>query len=328
MYLSYQLSFRALLKLPKTLVYLWPFLWLLSAVTSQAQPAEDRAAIKAMCGCFEVTFQYAETFASSPNYDFHDRYNASALEWVTLAEESPSKLVLQHILVIQDTFAMKHWRQDWLYEDPALYTFAGDRVWEYHEMADEAVQGQWTQKVYEVDDSPRYQGSATWIHVDGQDYWESTADAPLPRREYTKRSDYDVLRRLNRHQITADGHVHEQDNAKIRRRGSKGRVLVYEKGLNTYRRVDDARCQAAADWWQNHQAFWADVRAVWNEILDRRQTLQVQETVEGQRLYEVLFPLGDELVGAEGAYSSATGIARIRQAIKPFVDDSAAAAGK
>ena len=27
------------------------------------------------------------------------------------------------------------------------------------------VRGQWTQKVYQVDDSPRYEGSSTWVHL-------------------------------------------------------------------------------------------------------------------------------------------------------------------
>ena len=47
------------------------------------------------------------------------------------------------------------------------------------------VKKQWTQKVYQVDDSPRYSGSATWVHVDGKRYWQNKTGAPLPRREYS-----------------------------------------------------------------------------------------------------------------------------------------------
>ena len=54
---------------------------------------------------------------------------------------------------------------------------------------------------------------------------ESEADAPLPRREYTKRNDYNVLKRINRHEIKDFGWVHEQDNLKILRENSDNLLL-------------------------------------------------------------------------------------------------------
>ena len=29
-------------------------------------------------------------------------------------------------------------------------------------------------KIFQVDDSPRYEGTASWVHVDGKSYWENT----------------------------------------------------------------------------------------------------------------------------------------------------------
>ena len=69
----------------------------------------------------------------------------------------------------------------------------------------------------------------------GRRVWENTANAPLPRREYTKRSDYQVMRRLNSHILTDDGWVHEQDNEKIVVEEDGEYVLVEEKGRNTYK---------------------------------------------------------------------------------------------
>lgn len=89
---------------------------------------------------------------------------------------------------------IKHWRQDWLYENTDLYSFDKGTSWKYKKLDKKAVKGQWTQKVYQVDDSPRYEGSSTWVHVDGKDYWANVADAPLPRREQTHRNDYNVLK--------------------------------------------------------------------------------------------------------------------------------------
>ena len=64
---------------------------------------------------------------------------------------------------------------------------------------------------------------------------------------------------------------------------------------------------------------WADVRTVWNETFDRQQTLQVQDKVDDQRLYEVLFPLNEALVADDGSYDSETGLPQIRAAIEPYV---------
>ncbi len=302
----------------------------LTSLFAFGQKQQDIESIKAMCGCYEVDFQYVETFAPKATYEFHDRYVANALEWVGLVEETPNKLSLQHILVMRDTIALKHWRQDWIFENQELYSFQGDELWNFETLASNDVEGQWTQKVYQVDDAPRYEGNATWIHADGKHYWESTVDAPLPRREYSKRDDYNVLERTNRHEITDEGHVHEQDNTKIRRRSGKDRVLVHEKGMNMYKKVDDSRCQAAADWWQENQAFWSDVRTAWGEIFARQQDLKFATKVDDQRLYEVLFPLSEELM-ADGSYDSEEGLTRIRETITRYITspaDTEVAAGK
>ena len=157
------------------------------------------------------------------------------------------------------------------------------------------MKGQWTQKVFQVDDSPRYEATATWVHIDGRHYWEATADSPLPRREFTKRSDYNLLKRRNRQEIADYGWIHEQDNDKIVRRSNQPDTLIArEKGLDIYRRVDDSRCQAAQDWWAKNQLFWKAVRAEWAQIYNRQQTLQLHKTVDNQPLFMYLFRLNPE----------------------------------
>ena len=101
--------------------------------------------------------------------------------------------------------------------------------------------GKWIQKVYQVDDSPRYEGIGTWIKADGKTYWESTTDAPLPEGSIAKRSDYNVLQRTNRHEIKDYGWVHEQDNKNFKE--NVDTIIAEEKGWNTYKRVDDKKCQ-------------------------------------------------------------------------------------
>ena len=53
---------------------------------------------------------------------------------------------------------MKHWRQDWSYEDSQLNVYQGNNIWRMEQVPAETVRGHWTQAVYQVDDSPRYEG--------------------------------------------------------------------------------------------------------------------------------------------------------------------------
>jgi hypothetical protein len=144
--------------------------------------------------------------------------------------------------------------------------------------------------VYQVDDSPRYEGSSTWVHVDGKSYWENTANAPLPRREYTTRSDYNVTVRGNRHEVTNYGWLHDQDNTKvIREAGKDDVILAQEKGYNTYVKVDDSKCAAAAAWWKSNADKWALVRTKWDDVYGRNQDLTLEEKVDNKVLYKYLF---------------------------------------
>ncbi len=267
------------------------------ATSAQDKKAEDVAAIKKMCGCYEIAFNFAETFSYSEAIDYKPSRTkrTSALEWVQLVEEDKDKIMLQHLLVVgksDEQMVIKHWREDWLYENRDFYMYHADNKWNYEKKSKDEVQGQWTQKVYQVDDSPRYEGSATWVHVDGRSFWENTANAPLPRREYTQRDDYNVTVRSNRHEITTDGWLHDQDNLKVlRKEGEADFVVAEEKGLNTYRKVDDSKCKAAQNWWASNQEMWADVRQNWDKIFAKKKDLILRSKVEEKSLFEHLFAL-------------------------------------
>lgn len=257
---------------------------------------QDRESIKKMCGCFEVEFKFSETF----NYSTDSFYMASknkvahALEYAQLVEENDDLVVIQHLLLIGNEskpHVMKHWRQDWLFENKDFYLYAGDNQWDYINKKEAVVAGSWTQKVYQVDDSPRYEGNGSWVYVDGKTYWENETRAPLPRREYTKRSDYNITLRRNKHIIIDEGWIHDQDNDKILREKRKDVVIAQEKGTNTYKRVADERCLGALTWWEENENFWSLVRSSWSEIYGNKKDLELFEKVDGKRLYEILFAL-------------------------------------
>ncbi|RED45571.1 hypothetical protein DFQ10_102447 [Winogradskyella eximia] len=266
---------------------------------AQKKKTLDQEAIKAMCGCFEVTFNFTETF----NYSSDSLYRPSetkvdkGLEYAFAIVDEDDKISIQHLLQVgrpDSPMIIKHWRQDWLFQNQEFYMYNGDNNWTFEKKSKDDVKGQWTQKVFQVDDSPRYEGSGTWVHVDGKNYWENTTTAPLPRREYTKRSDYNITLRGNRHEITNYGWVHDQDNEKVLREiGKEDVIIAKEKGYNTYKKVDDSRCQASKDWWKAQQDKWALVRTKWDAVYGRNKDLTLAEKVDNKVLFKYL--LDDEI---------------------------------
>ncbi len=256
--------------------------------------SQDQKAIKSMCGCHEVKFNFAETF----QYSKDEKYIPSktkydyGLEWVELVEDQNNKIVLQHLLIVGDTSIVKHWRQDWEFENTNFYQFKKDKTWTFGTKTKNEVKDQWTQRVYQVDDSPRYEGSATWVHVDGRHFWTNTTDAPLPRREFTIRKDYNVLKRTNTQEITNSGWIHDQDNIKIiRDDAGKDIVLAKEKGNDVYTKVADSKCIAAQNYWKKNAGLWKNVRSKWQTVFDLHKDLNLEKSVAEKQLFEHLFDL-------------------------------------
>ena len=86
----------------------------------------------------------------------------------------------------------------------------------------------------------------------------------MPRREYTKRDDYNLMIRGNRHEITNYGWVHKQNNSKIIKNDIESDIIAKE--VNFYKKVNDKRCKDALDWWNLNKSKWDSVRFEWNKI--------------------------------------------------------------
>jgi len=267
-------------------------LLLVSPIITNAQKKQDIEAIKEMCGCFEIDFKFSETFqySNDSNYSKSKNYNAKALEYAKLIKDEKGHISIQHLLVMGD-YVIKHWRQDWIYQNKDLLKYDGNNNWKYISKNKKDVKGQWTQKVFQVDDSPRYEGSATWVHTDGKSYWENSSYAPLPRREYTKRDDYNVMIRGNRHEITKYGWIHDQDNFKVVRDSESNSevIIASEKGLNTYIRVDESKCKEAINWWDENNEKWSLVLEKWNSIYSKKDDISLRRSVENKPLFSFLF---------------------------------------
>lgn len=285
---------------------------------SQSNFQKERSAIKNIAGCYDVTYQFAETFATDSLYSFHERHKSTAREWITVEEETENRIVLQHVLISDDGELMKHWREDWVYENTEGFSYSGDHNWNFITRDKESVKGQWTQKVMQVDDSPRYEGSATWNFSDGKITWSSSCLAPLPRREYTTRSDYKVLKRQNTYTFTGFGYTHEEDNVKFIVNSSGDTNFVMEKGLNTYKKIDDSYAVNAEKWWKENRSFWAEVRKIWAEIYGKKTGLSLYDKVGNKTLFGELLNLARQYEG-ESSGSSSESNENIRNLIYKYI---------
>jgi hypothetical protein len=242
-------------------------------VLAAAPPDKDRQAILAMAGTHAVTFEFQETAAVATGYKINPKpYHETATEVVTVVEDKPERIALQHLLIVPGKEGkpqvIKHWAQIWSWQDTELLDYCGseeDHLWKKIDLTPEQAAGTWSQLVTNIDDTPRYEGYAKWVHEDGESSWQSAATRrPLPRREYSKRDDYDYLVVTNRHTLTPGGWIHYQDNRKVvDRDGEEKRVLCFESGLNSYTRTESPEAEVALAWWKENHAFWDGVRNFW-----------------------------------------------------------------
>ena len=270
--------------------------------TSQAMhclPAQvkfdcDRQAILAMVGEYQVDFNFEEVASFRDDYSLQPSYHSKGFETIFVVEDSGTRIVLQHILVSSNGHVTKHWRQDWQFQPSTIWRYDGvqaEQSWQQTRVSDEQAQGQWLQSVWQVDDSPRYAGLGRWQYEGNTSVWISDiTPRPLPRREHSTRSDYDVLVAQNRQEITATGWTHLQDNLKLDSTAeSARRYLAREFGVNRYTRITTFDFTPAYDYWTRTQAFWRDVRQAWTEQLNTGARLILRPEVEGKSLWLTLF---------------------------------------
>lgn len=264
----------------------------------------DRRAILAMAGSYRVSFDFLETLGFTPDYQPPRPYFSWGTERVEVLEASERFISLQHTLVMffknedgsaGEPMLMKHWRQDWTYEPETLWTFRGDRTWQKVDAA--SPEGRWSQAVFQVDDSPRYEVMGEWRHEGGMSTWRSdNCPRPLPRREFSVRADYNILEGVHEITLSPTGWLHTQHNRKLARDEDGSRYLGLEVGINRYEAISapDLATPLAASW-QKSAPYWQQVREAWSELLGSRDQVRLRPEVEGAKLWQVHFARAGEL---------------------------------
>lgn len=301
-----------------------PAVTAVAADTSAAAAAEDarferdRQAILAMAGDYHVRFAFDETTAFDPAYSVLEPKRSGGHEVVRVIEDTGERIVLQHLLVAEhegQSFVIKHWRQDWVYEPETVLTYVDRDTWQVVAVPAEDRAGAWSQTVWQTDDSPRYGGVGRWRYDGGVAAWESHAERPLARRDAIRHPPFDHYAAMNRHALTPAGWIHAQDNEKRVREGEGARTIVHEFGVNTYRRFDQFDVAAADAYWAATADYWAQVRAAWDAAIaagDGRLTVE-EEPQAGSVTGPELMGLADRL--AAGELDQAAAVARARTVI-------------
>lgn len=294
------------------------------------EPLEkDRLAILAMAGDYRTSFQFTETAGFTDDYAPSQPYFSWGTEHVQVIEVKPRFISLQHTLVmyfkdedgnVMGPMIQKHWRQDWTYEDSDLHTYQGNRVWARKRFPQNEITGTWTQSVFQVDDSPRYEVVGRWNHGDQYSAWASdTSFRPLPRREYSVRGDYNILEGEHRITIVPTGWVHEQHNRKVQREAGKDIFIAQEVGVNRYERISDPDLSEAEASWGIVGPYWKTVRETWNEIFQKYDRFQIKDENNGKKLWEVHFAHANAIEQA-GSYDAAKWDPVIKEAIYSYLN--------
>ena len=274
----------------------------------------DRRAILAMSGGYRASFDFLETLGFTESHSPARPYQSWGTEYVYVVEDKDDFISLQHVLVMYfqnnneepaEPMVMKHWRQDWHYEDNKIHTYQGFNSWKEKTLKDQDVSGKWSQAVYQVDDSPRYQAIGSWQHAGNYSSWLSSETwRPLPRREFSVRNDYDVLIGTNKHTITPTGWVQEEDNLKINLQNPgvlahTSPVIAKEIGLARYERITDHDWTPGDEYWKKTEVFWDSVRRIWSEILEEKQTLKLdQEKLKARSMFMTMFGMAKKFSGS------------------------------
>ncbi len=178
-----------------------------------------------------------------------------------------------------------------------------------------AGKGAWSQTVWQTDDSPRYGGVGRWAYDNGVARWTSNATLrPLARRDAVRHPVYTWYVGQNRHALTPDGWVHEQDNAKVGVLDGKPVTYAHEVVLNSYTKTADPRLGPADAYWAKTKDYWAAVRVAWDETARQHASLAVREEAQnGSMTGPPLMGLADEV--AEGKTTTDAAIVKARAVI-------------
>jgi hypothetical protein len=263
----------------------------------------DRRAILAMAGSYRVNFDFLEIASFTGNGDRPRPYQSWGTEKVYLDIDEPTHISLVHILDMRilgedgkpsEAMVTKHWRQDWYYEPASVVEYQGGNRWAKRALSSSERKGAWVQQVYQVDEAPRYGSVGRWQHNAAFSSWISGDTArPLPRREWSVRKDYALLRGTNRHTVGPAGWMQEENNLKEAGAGAMPYV-GREYGVARYERLKAADFGGADAYYSSTREFWRVVMAEWQGYWRKSTQLNLAAHSDQSGGFADLFELADQ----------------------------------
>ena len=279
------------------------------AIGQSADPqlAQGRKAIESRTGCFLVDYNFVETDALKPGYVRDTRVydvdkDKSVKEWIFAEDIAPTRIRLQHVLLVTDLSGklmddslLKHTGEDWEYNAPFLYDYAGFATWNVKDLKD--TPDFWTRRITNLDDGLRYQCAAAWKTTTAYPDWSCDDASPVPGRETRDmhRKDYNLLDRSSRIVVYDNNWLEREANTKVVDENGTKTPLVKEVGKTWYVRLPDSECAAAQEFVKPRLAFWTIAREAWDQVLTGDSTFVEIAPVKGQpSRYEQMMHLEEE----------------------------------
>tara|TARA_B100000902_G_scaffold376269_1_gene407146 strand:+ start:568 stop:1674 length:1107 start_codon:yes stop_codon:yes gene_type:complete len=263
-------------------------------INTKDKKEKDRFAILSLTGEFKSSFEFTEIYGSDSKYELDNPYKSWGTEIVFPVVDEENFISLQHIIMMYfideknsktTSHVVKHWRQDWKYEDREILTYKTKQKWK--NIKEKNIRGTWSQSVFQVDDTPRYESYGKWIHRDGASKWISKITSrPLPRREFSVRSDYEMLLGINKISVMSWGWVMEEINDKLKQ---PNKFIGSEYGLARYQRIKNYDFKPALDYWNDTEDYWKIVREKWLSIINENEKICLQKSVKGKASYMYYF---------------------------------------
>jgi hypothetical protein len=295
----------------------------------------DRHAILAMAGSYRVNFDFLEIASFVGTGDRPQPYQSWGTEKVYVDRNDPLHISLVHMLEMRvvgadgkpgEAMVTKHWRQDWIYEPVTIVEYQSGSRWGKRKLTNAERKGQWVQQVYQVDEAPRYGGLGRWEHNASFSSWVSADTArPLPRREWSVRKDYALLRGTNRHTIVPTGWVQEENNLK---EALGARVLPFvgrEYGVARYERLKNADFAAADSSYAATRGFWKVVMTEWDAYWQSAAQIELTAHSDQSGAFMDLFALADEF--ATGRLNGEPMRQRVREVLGKSIGFKSARSG-
>ena len=292
---------------------------------------KDSMAIMSLAGMYRVSFDFLETIIFENDLKPDSPYQSWGTEYVFPIEVRDGFISLQHILIMKfasnevQPYVMKHWREDWTYEDRSMLIYTDKKNWETSNLTSKKSKGKWTQAVFQVDDSPRYEGIGKWTHNETYSMWMSNLTLrPLPRREFSVRDDYDFLKGHNRITITPQGWIHEEDNLKTKidisdSVESNHTFKAREIGVARYEIIKNFSTTPAVEYWEATKLFWADVRDEWKSIAKKNKQITLKSDYNDEKLFAIMFAYASELTNGK-KYNSDQSKKFVAETLKNFME--------